>query len=215
METAAQLYSPEWFANQKFGAMNSAFGAFPSIIKRLGKIPEYVIDVGCGVGAWLYPFLLAGAKINGIDGEWVDKKQLFFHKSCFCEADLETTDEMPFFYGIYPDLILCLETAEHLTPARAEPLVKMLCKNFVAKEEPGHWSETSANKNLPRPVILFSAATPGQGGTGHFNEQPEEYWIALFAKYCYQPDYEIREAIANIPCIEHWYRKNIISFHAI
>lgn len=30
------------------------------------------------------------------------------------------------------------------------------------------------------PVILFSAAVPGQGGNNHINEQWPEYWCQLF-----------------------------------
>jgi len=31
-------------------------------------------------------------------------------------------------------------------------------------------------------LLLFSAATPGQGGTGHINERTHEYWDDFFAK---------------------------------
>ncbi len=31
------------------------------------------------------------------------------------------------------------------------------------------------------PRVAFTAAPPGQGGVGHVNEQPPEYWIERFA----------------------------------
>jgi hypothetical protein len=30
------------------------------------------------------------------------------------------------------------------------------------------------------PIVVFTAAPPGQGGTGHVNEQPQSYWIDRF-----------------------------------
>lgn len=30
-------------------------------------------------------------------------------------------------------------------------------------------------------TVVFTAAHPGQGGTGHVNEQPREYWVERFA----------------------------------
>jgi hypothetical protein len=45
------------------------------------------------------------------------------------------------------DLAVCLEVAEHLPPERAESFIRELCDLA--------------------PVVLFSAAIPGQGGTGH------------------------------------------------
>ena len=35
------------------------------------------------------------------------------------------------------------------------------------------------------PVVLFSAAIPGQGGTGHIKEQWQDYWARLFVKHDY------------------------------
>jgi hypothetical protein len=61
------------------------------------------------------------------------------------------------------DLAVCIEVAEHLQRAAAAPLVQTLTS--VA------------------PVVLFSAAIPGQGGHGHYNEQPRSFWHALFAQH--------------------------------
>ena len=59
------------------------------------------------------------------------------------------------------DLTYCLEVAEHLPPSLGDALV-----DFMA--------------TLRAPTIVFSAAQPGQGGTGHIDEQPPEYWAERF-----------------------------------
>jgi hypothetical protein len=59
-------------------------------------------------------------------------------------------------------LVICTEVAEHLPANVASQLVSHL----VSLSD----------------VILFTAATPGQGGRHHLNEQPHSYWVALFAQ---------------------------------
>ena len=90
------------------------------------------------------------------------------------------------------DLAICLEVAEHLTPAAGARLVKTLCS--VA------------------PVVLFSAAIPAQGGTNHINEQWQSHWADEFAAHgfdCFDP---IRPEIWNDRDVFPWYRQNILLF---
>ncbi|HUC38088.1 MAG TPA: hypothetical protein VMR97_13320 [Acidimicrobiales bacterium] len=63
------------------------------------------------------------------------------------------------------DLALCFEIAEHLPASRAESFV--------------------ADLSRLAPIVAFSAAIPGQGGTGHLNEQWPEYWERLFSRVGY------------------------------
>ena len=58
------------------------------------------------------------------------------------------------------DLAICFEVAEHLEEHWADRLVDTL-------------SDCA-------PIIVFSAATPGQGGSYHHNEQPHSYWLDKF-----------------------------------
>ena len=60
------------------------------------------------------------------------------------------------------DVAYCLEVAEHLTPELGDRLVTFL--TLVASR------------------VVFSAAHPGQGGAGHINEEPREYWTARFLR---------------------------------
>jgi SAM-dependent methyltransferase len=58
------------------------------------------------------------------------------------------------------DLAYCFEVAEHIPANLGMRLVHFL--------------------TIIAPVVVFTAAYPGQGGTGHVNEQPQSYWIGKF-----------------------------------
>jgi hypothetical protein len=58
------------------------------------------------------------------------------------------------------DVALCFEVAEHLRPDIGNTLV--------------HVCAASA------PNVVFTAAEPDEGGSGHVNEQPRRYWIDRF-----------------------------------
>jgi glycosyltransferase involved in cell wall biosynthesis len=61
------------------------------------------------------------------------------------------------------DLAYCFEVAEHMSPELGDRLVDYLARSA--------------------PIVIFTAARPGQGGYGHINEQPAEYWITRFAAH--------------------------------
>jgi SAM-dependent methyltransferase len=58
------------------------------------------------------------------------------------------------------DVAYSFEVAEHLPPHLGEALVRYLARLA--------------------PTVVFTAARRGQGGIGHINEQPREYWIERF-----------------------------------
>lgn len=62
------------------------------------------------------------------------------------------------------------------------------------------------------PVILFSAAVPGQGGNNHINEQWPEYWCQLFKALGYDVLDPIRPRIREDKRVAWWYRQNILIF---
>jgi SAM-dependent methyltransferase len=94
------------------------------------------------------------------------------------------------------DLAYCIEVAEHLPPELGDRLVA-----FVA---------------ALGPRVLFTAATPGQGGQGHVNEQPREYWITRFAGHgmTYRPDETARLRAALDRHLDHgrWIADNAMVF---
>jgi SAM-dependent methyltransferase len=88
------------------------------------------------------------------------------------------------------DLAICLEVAEHLAPERAESFIAELC--------------------ALAPLVLFSAAIPGQGGIGHVNERWPAYWVALFGDSGFTCSGALRWRIWDDERVENWYRQNLL-----
>jgi len=61
-------------------------------------------------------------------------------------------------------------------------------------------------------LLLFSAATPGQGGTGHINERTHEYWDDFFAKKGFMSVDCIRPQIQSHNQIPSFYKNNLIVY---
>lgn len=147
-----------------------------------------VVDVGCGLAAWLKVFQEEGAeRVLGIDGDYLNLNKVLIDKEDILTTNLEELDEFPTEEQF--DLAICLEVAEHLKPASAENLVAFLTSLADA--------------------VLFSAAIPFQGGLNHINEQWPDYWQALFAAQGFEFHDLIRPVIWNDSQIKWWYRQNI------
>jgi SAM-dependent methyltransferase len=142
--------------------------------------PKTVVDVGCGEGLWGKAFEDAGCEVLGLDG----------HPDPVIPAQsVDLTDVLPTFERPF-DLVVCLEVAEHLPLERAETFISELCG----------LSHT----------ILFSAAVPGQGGTGHLNEQWPQYWSDLFNTNGFDCSDELRWEVWQDDQVCWWYRQNLL-----
>ena len=147
-----------------------------------------VVDVGCGVGTWLAACAALGiTDYLGIDGHYA-AEVLQIPREHFRAADLRA----PLTIGRRFDLAVSVEVAEHLPPEAASAFVQLL---------------TSA-----APVVVFSAAIPGQGGTGHLHERWQSYWAGLFAQQNYFPLDTLRPLIWDRDDVEFWYRQNILMY---
>jgi hypothetical protein len=62
------------------------------------------------------------------------------------------------------------------------------------------------------PVILFSAALPGQGGTHHVNERWPGYWRDWFAGRGFVRLDPIRPRVWRDRRVEWWYQQNVYLF---
>lgn len=153
--------------------------------------PQSVIDLGCGLGAWLSVFREQGVEdIWGVDGDWVQPQLLQIPPERFQAFDLSR----PFRRERQFDLVMSLEVAEHLPATSAPVLVDSLV-------------------NLG-PVILFSAAIPCQGGVNHINEQWPEYWAELFHRRNYEVVDCLRKKIWHNPRVRYEHAQNILLFVA-
>lgn len=154
------------------------------VMEALYFKPESVIDIGCGLGEWNN----GNPLYVGVDYR-VKEKDLLIPAERFIECDLEKEF---ITQGLKYDLCLCLEVAEHISESRAAGLVKMLC-------------QLSDH-------VLFSAAIPFQGGTGHVNEQWQSWWANLFEQNYFGTYSRHEPDIRNNPDVELWYRNNIVLY---
>jgi len=180
-------YTEEFFEYIERGAVVSA-RQFSAFLVPLLKINS-VLDVGCGRGAWLCEWKNAGvAVVRGADGPYVRESSLLIPAVDFSAVDLSK----PFDLGRRYDLVTSLEVAEHLPHDCAAAFVSSL----------------AAHGDL----VLFSAATPGQGGENHVNEQPLSFWQELFRANGYEAYDVVRPVFEFNKSVEPWYRYNTILY---
>lgn len=176
-------YSRRFYDEIRSGAVASACAVVPRLFELVQ--PGRVIDVGCGEGHWLLAFEQLGAEVIGLDGSYVTSSPL---GDRFLPHDLARP--LPEHLAGRFDLALSLEVAEHLPPARAAGFVRDLCQLA--------------------PVVVFSAAIPGQGGTGHVNEQWPRYWTELFEAEGFAVSGALRFELWEDDRVENWYRQNLL-----
>lgn len=180
-------YSSQFYDSQARGSAMSAEVVVPLVLSLFPA--RSVIDIGCGVGGWLNAFERHGVSdYVGVDGDYVSREQLRIAPDRFIARDLTTFIES----GRTFDLACSLEVAEHLPVECADQFVAALVQ--------------------AAPVVLFSAAIPGQGGTAHVNEQWQSYWAELFFRHDYIAVDCIRPQIYYDERVEFWYRQNILVF---
>ena len=177
-------------AFQNMAATGSGYAARRIISLLRTILPVHsVVDVGCARGTWLREWRRQGVDdVVGVDGEYVDRSKFEIDSQCFIVHDLAG----PFKLGRSFTLCQSLEVAEHLPQTHAATFVADLVHHA--------------------PVVLFSAATPGQGGENHLNEQAGAYWQALFLAHDYVAIDCLRPLLANDLKIPVWYRYNLILY---
>jgi SAM-dependent methyltransferase len=180
------VYDANFFEALRESAESSAAVVASVIVDLIA--PDRVIDVGCGTGIWPRAFSDLGCDVWGVDGGYVPRDQLEIPEGRFIERDLEAPLEIR---GTW-DLAVSLEVAEHLLPASAKTFVCGLASLA--------------------PVVLFSAAIPGQGGSNHFNEQWPGYWVALFVEQGMTPIDCVRPLLWEDTRVKWYYAQNSLLF---
>jgi SAM-dependent methyltransferase len=182
-----QNYPAAFYETLHVSSITSAREIVPLVLRLVQ--PRRVIDVGCGTGEWLRVFMECGvAEVLGIDGEWVEASALQIPPARFKQHDLHAPLQIDDTF----DLVVSLETAEHLPEAVAATFIESLTKLG--------------------PVVLFSGAIPFQGGAGHINEQWPDYWAAQFRRHGYVAIDCLRKQVWNNPNVAWWYAQNLLLF---
>ena len=151
-----------------------------------GVFPEInsILDVGCGCGFFSGKLgQLYDCEVLGINGDRPHNRTIEI-----MTFDLNKKFELNKKF----DLVISLEVAEHIEEKNANNFIDTIT---------GHGD-----------IILFSAAVPGQGGVGHVNEQPHEYWHKKFDERSYGYTDIIRRHLANKKNVPFWYRENIFLY---
>lgn len=154
--------------------------------------PASVIDAGCGSGGLLLALKRAGvADCRGLEFSKAGRKACRKKGLNVVAGDFTQACEV----DPTLDLAICCEVAEHLPEASADRLV--------------------ANLAAGPDLLLFSAATPGQGGFEHLNEQENEYWISKFERHGFGFDEQMTHQLRaewNQQGVVRWYANNIMAY---
>ena len=187
MSDAALAYDRSFFRSISGVSARSARRLLPVAIELLH--PGTVVDIGCGTGAWLAEFMNLGVTdAIGVDGDYVAPETLLIPVEAYRGQDITQRFDL----GRRFDLAICLEVGEHIPNAASATLVD----NIVAHA----------------PLVLFSAAVPGQGGQDHINEMPISFWRDLFEQRGYQAFDPIRPRLRGDREVEPWYRNNVLLY---
>jgi SAM-dependent methyltransferase len=171
----------------------------PAVVTAvLETFPERrsIADVGCGSGAFAAEFQRRGRSVvaceHAVGGRLVARLQ----RVEVSRFDLDRVPPATLLGDL--QLAYCFEVAEHCTPAQGERLVEFLA-------------------NLA-PVVVFSAAQPGQGGLGHINEQDPGYWIDAFGRHgavlAESETENLRQKFAGAGLEAPWFAANALVFLA-
>lgn len=131
-------------------------------------IDEYnissLIDFGCGLGSYLESAYSKQLKIKGYEyaNEYA-KKYTTPSIIEYIEYGVDCTQfiDIDFKY----DCAISIEVGEHLDGSKSD----MFCENISRSLDNGG-------------ILIFSAAQPNQGGSGHINCQEKQFWIDIFSE---------------------------------
>lgn len=190
-----KLYTPEWYRSHY--PFRNEYHAVADVIVNgmVDSAKVKVLDVGCGAGLMLERWVARGIDAKGVDAS----------PAALDAAPPSVKDRIKVArieglrVGEY-DVVTCFEVAEHMHAKQADELC-----------------ETLAHATRAGGMLYFTAATPGQGGHGHVNEQPKAYWIAKLQRVGFEPMFANGVAPAVAAAAPHmpWLGHNLMVFQKV
>jgi hypothetical protein len=154
--------------------------------------PKKVIEFGCGPGHLTRALNKFNVEVLAIDG-FSEPDFKDFPGITFSKIDLNDGEALSIFLnGKKFDMAICTEVAEHLMPSSSNNLIKCLTSSA--------------------PIVIFSAAIPEQGGTGHINCMNRGYWHDLFLKHNFRIVDSIRKNLRDSNDLALWYKLNLLDY---
>jgi SAM-dependent methyltransferase len=183
------MYNKKYF---KSSELNSDFAQIAQTVLDLYH-PKTVIEFGCGAGHLAKALASLGVKVTALDG--YSEPDFSDYPIDFIKIDLNDIALVNNYVKNQVqkyDLAICLEVAEHLNPQTSEHLIRWL-------------TECSS-------TVVYSAAVPGQGGTGHINCQTREFWHNLFVKRGFKLMDTVRANLRQHTEVAPWYVFNTLDY---
>lgn len=185
------LYRTGYFRMVDATSARSAEPMAESIVGAFS--PSRVIDYGCGTGSLLLAIRSRGVAVAGT--EYSQLARRYCQKKGLDPLPLDLRDPPVVPPLGKSDVAMSFEVAEHLPQAVATDFVRLL--------------------SATAPAVVFGAATPGQGGQGHINEQPHEYWISRFSERGFVWDEALSLGFREswrAAGVDFWYADNAMVF---
>jgi len=126
------------------------------------------LDIGCGVGCVTARLAELGWIVTGADAA---PAAFALREPGFVMMEIDLTSP-PVPWGHPWDVVLCTETAEHVSEDAAELVVEH-CAGRATEH------------------VVWSAAPPGATWPGHVNCKPGTYWLSKFKARGWTPDLEL------------------------
>ena len=189
------VYDGDFFDSNQEEGLSMTIWSVPLFQKIFNF--KSLIDVGSATGHYLKTCIDAGVDdVMGLEGSPEAFKKLIVDKKYVIMHDFRD----PYTFHRKWDLAISIEVAEHIDGIYADNYVKILTDS----------SDT----------VLLTAAPPGQGGTAHVNEQPQEWWIARFSTFGFAYDKattrQVKEGIEEAEekgfGVAPWLKPNVMVF---